>query len=641
MSNRTTHRTAIVGVILLVVLLAGGMSPVTPATPGDALADTVDTCPPPDCTPGRDVGRDFFEGVIQYLSDVPMSSFAVDALAAWEPYENTSACWNPLATTRYEEGSCCFNSVCVRHYLNQTMGMEATAETLALSYYTHIRAMLRQETFDREGMRGDLSTWGTCSGSGCDSLLNTWQTLWDNRTTDCPITAFNQYDYPNETLDTAKCLGNYTIATGGCTITSLAMMLKYYGVDTNPPDLDDELGSAACPLSSHWADVAEVGGPDNGVSYVGAYDGNFYTLKSKLRTDLEAGKPVVVHYCRPRPTPTPSLASTKADRPAVEYDRHYVLAIEVSGDGEDMSDYTIIDPAGGERKSLANNWTSKGYNVCGIVRYSGTPYCLIDQSPPSTTPSLSGTSGDNGWYRSNVQVTLSASDNSGGSGVKLTQYKVDSGDWQTYSGPFTVSGDGVHAVWCRSQDNAGNWEVEHSITVKIDGTTPSGSLSLDGGATSTPGVLVRVDAPASDTTSGLWRVRFRDAGGAWEDWQPYRSVIHWKLPSVTGQTHGVEVQFKDYAGNESAVYQDTIRLDVYPARPSSAGYRLVKSTWGVAGWDHRSASYRVLGTAGQSSAVEVFTGAGYVLRSGYWEVEYEGHAVYLPLVVRNALPSPE
>ena len=422
-----------------------------------------------------------------------------------------------------------------------------------------------------------------------------------------------------------------------------------WGVIAGPADrIDGTYRPGCCELAYGTADIppgkersyrrfvkADVGGPDNGVSYVGAYDGNFYTLKSKLRTDLEAGKPVVVHYCRPRPTSTPSLASTKADRPAVEYDRHYVLAIEVSGDGEDMSDYTIIDPAGGERKSLANNWTSKGYNVCGIVRYSGTPYCLIDQSPPSTTPSLSGTSGDNGWYRSNVQVTLSASDNSGGSGVKLTQYKVDSGDWQTYSGPFTVSGDGVHAVWCRSQDNAGNWEVEHSITAKIDGTAPAGSLSLDGGATSTPGVLVRVDAPASDTTSGLWRMRLRDAGGAWEDWQPYRSVIHWKLPSVTGQTHGVEVQFKDYAGNESAVYQDTIRLDVYPARPSSAGYRLVKSTWGVAGWDHRSASYRVLGTAGQPSAVEVFTGAGYVLRSGYWGLEYEGHAVHLPLVLRG------
>jgi len=151
------------------------MSPGSPV-----VLSSPETCPPANCTAGRDVGRDFFEGVIQRLSDVPMSDFAVDALMAWEPYENTSACWNPLATTRNKPGSCCFNSVCVRHYLDQTMGMEATAETLALSYYTHIRAMLRLETFDRDGLRSDLGTWGTCHGSSCDSLLNTWQSLWDD-----------------------------------------------------------------------------------------------------------------------------------------------------------------------------------------------------------------------------------------------------------------------------------------------------------------------------------------------------------------------------------------------------------------------------------------------------------------------------
>ncbi len=138
------------------------------------------TCPPSNCTAGRDVNRDFFQGVVQHLN-IPTSDFSVDALMAWAPYENTSACWNPLATTRAKSGSCCFNSVCVRNYLNQNMGIEATAETLALRYYQHIRAMLRLESFDREGLRGDLSTWGTCSGQRCDSLLDKWQTLWNQK----------------------------------------------------------------------------------------------------------------------------------------------------------------------------------------------------------------------------------------------------------------------------------------------------------------------------------------------------------------------------------------------------------------------------------------------------------------------------
>jgi len=137
------------------------------------------SCPPANCTAGRDVGRDFFAHVLERLADVPMSDFAVDALVQWEPYENTSACWNPLATTWYMEGSCNFNSVGVKHYLNQDMGTQATANTLAQSYYDNIRRMLRLEEFNREGLRHDLRTWGTCSGQRCDSLLNQWKHLWD------------------------------------------------------------------------------------------------------------------------------------------------------------------------------------------------------------------------------------------------------------------------------------------------------------------------------------------------------------------------------------------------------------------------------------------------------------------------------
>lgn len=151
-------------------------------------AQTATSCPPAGCTPGRDVGRDFFEQVVSRLNGVSMSGFAVDALVAWKPYENTAACWNPLATTWRMEVVCNFNSVGVQHYQNQDMGVRATANTLNLSYYEAIRKMLRLEAFDREGLRAALSTWGTCSGAGCDSLLNRWQELWNARG-GCPLTS--------------------------------------------------------------------------------------------------------------------------------------------------------------------------------------------------------------------------------------------------------------------------------------------------------------------------------------------------------------------------------------------------------------------------------------------------------------------
>jgi len=59
------------------------------------------------------------------------------------------------------------------------MGTQATANTLAQGYYDNIRRMLRLEEFNREGLRADLDVWGTCSGQGCNSLLDEWEALWN------------------------------------------------------------------------------------------------------------------------------------------------------------------------------------------------------------------------------------------------------------------------------------------------------------------------------------------------------------------------------------------------------------------------------------------------------------------------------
>ncbi len=143
------------------------------------------SCPPEPCVPGNAVGRDFFVQVVERLSDVSLSEFAVDALVAWAPWENTLACWNPLATTQQMSVICNFNTARVQSYQDQEMGVAATAITLNLGYYNAIRSMLRLEAFDREALRAALDIWGTCAGPSCDQLLNTWEALWDAATGVC------------------------------------------------------------------------------------------------------------------------------------------------------------------------------------------------------------------------------------------------------------------------------------------------------------------------------------------------------------------------------------------------------------------------------------------------------------------------
>jgi len=261
-----------------------------------------------------------------------------------------------------------------------------------------------------------------------------------------------------------------------------------------------------------------------------------------------------------------------------------------------------------------------------------------DAYAPTTSRSLAGTSGENGWYVSDVQVTLSASDNSGGSGVDHIEYKIDGGTWHTYADPLTVSGDGQHTVYYKAQDNAGNWESQKQVSIPIDAIAPTGSLTLNGDATSTPGVLVRVTLSASDATSGVHWMRLRDKDGAWSAWQFYASPVSWQLPALTGQSHTVEMQIKDAAGNVSATYEGAILLDIYPARPASSGYRLARSTWGMAPTAGQSAHHRLLGTLGQSSLIGELSSAGYRLWSGYWSGQGRAETartVYLPLILRH------
>ena len=97
-----------------------------------------------------------------------------------------------------------------------------------------------------------------------------------------------------------------------------------------------------------------------------------------------------------------------------------------------------------------------------------------DQSAPITTISLSGTPGNPGWYLSDVEVTISATD-TGGSDVAEIRYSLDGGEtWNTYTSPFTITTEGItHLVLARSWDSAGNDEGPPSfVSFGIDKIPP-------------------------------------------------------------------------------------------------------------------------------------------------------------------------
>ena len=75
-----------------------------------------------------------------------------------------------------------------------------------------------------------------------------------------------------------------------------------------------------------------------------------------------------------------------------------------------------------------------------------------------------------------MAVTLTAADNSGGTGVAYISYTVDGGSAQKVNAStttFNVTGDGTHSVTYSATDNAGNTSTVQSQTIKIDSTPPA------------------------------------------------------------------------------------------------------------------------------------------------------------------------
>lgn len=105
----------------------------------------------------------------------------------------------------------------------------------------------------------------------------------------------------------------------------------------------------------------------------------------------------------------------------------------------------------------------------GNVEAAKTRIINIDPEPPVTTAAVSGILGTNGWYRSAVQVSLTATDNL--NAVVGSFYRIDGGVVQTYGGPFNFSTPGLHIIDYWSIDHV-NVEAMRTVVVRIDTDAP-------------------------------------------------------------------------------------------------------------------------------------------------------------------------
>ncbi len=104
-------------------------------------------------------------------------------------------------------------------------------------------------------------------------------------------------------------------------------------------------------------------------------------------------------------------------------------------------------------------------------------FFVPDITPPATTASASPTPNSNGWNNTDVYVTLTSTDNVGGTGVKNVQFVLTGAqtDDSTVEGSGTtirITAHGTTNLMYFGTDNAGNVEPPKTLTVNIDKAPP-------------------------------------------------------------------------------------------------------------------------------------------------------------------------
>lgn|GEM_PF-3687142 len=189
----------------------------------------------------------------------------------------------------------------------------------------------------------------------------------------------------------------------------------------------------------------------------------------------------------------------------------------------------------------------------------------FDTTPPETSHTLAGTLGSNGWYNSDVTVTLTASDPENlptqpASGVASTTL-----NGAAYSSPVSISTQGLTTHTYYSIDQEGNVETEHSFDLQIDSVPPVSDLTSHNTGDMLTG-QVTLSGTASDATSGLDTVEVSlDGGATWlaatgtDTW-----TLVWDTTASPDGVYDVQVRAVDVAGNIETPSNITVQVDNTP-----------------------------------------------------------------------------
>jgi len=269
------------------------------------------------------------------------------------------------------------------------------------------------------------------------------------------------------------------------------------------------------------------------------------------------------------------------DTTAFLYQNEEMIDLETRLLPDDNGSVWTLDSAYGinnKGQIVAYGWRQDGdpYTQCAQCALLLTPGSDIPPPADTTKPSTSATRSVEpnaaGWNKDNVTVKLNATDNQGGSGVQKITYSASGAqtiaqtDAPGNSVEVALDQQGTTTLTYYATDKAGNVEDKKSLTIKIDKSAPTGTVSINDGASRTRSRSVTLTLSATDPSPGgsgvsQMRISNTQSGLSSATWEAYSTTKAWTLSSGQG-TKTVYVLYRDGAGNESAVVTDTIRYSL-------------------------------------------------------------------------------
>lgn len=228
--------------------------------------------------------------------------------------------------------------------------------------------------------------------------------------------------------------------------------------------------------------------------------------------------------------------------------------------------YNIATSQLGTLADGTHTFSVKAVDTAGKVGNARAVEVWVDTTPPS----ILNYSPSPGALLNTKGPTISATVSDAASGVtaaKVTVLINGSAGSVTYdpaTGVIASTGslfkEGKNSMELRVADAVGNAQTPVLWSVTVDTIAPSGTLTVNGGATMTTSIYVTLGMAASDATSGVSQVLISNAADSGYVEEPFVSLRElWKLLSVRG-IQRVYVKFKDTAGNISVPLSDDIEL---------------------------------------------------------------------------------